>query len=89
MKISEFLDSLREGREIECHFANELYFIQPDYDNNALKESPFKIVLYHCPQYKETIELFCGTPEELLKFCFDGKNMLGDSWDLFAIDYIL
>lgn len=36
MSICEFSDYLHEGREIECRFADEKYFIQPFYDIQAL-----------------------------------------------------
>ena len=89
MSITEFLNYLHEGREIECHFAEKMYFIQPCYDKSAQKESIFNICLYYCPTHEETIELFCGTPEELLNFRFDDKYALEENWSLFNVDYIL
>ena len=89
MKIEVLLFYLKQGREIECHFNDILYFIQPDYANNSLNTSSYKVLLYRCEKDQKDKRIFCGTPEELLNYNFDGNYQLKNNWNLFVVDYIL
>lgn len=85
--LSELLDYMHLGCEIDFTFNKLMYFLQPE--EGAYKCNGAKKYILCDENSTESRIIFIGTDEEILDYKFEGKYSLRNNFSMFAAPYFL
>lgn len=86
MKIIDLIEMLKSGEEFEVRIDEKNFFLQPKYDSWIEESGYSHTAIFDLNNSDKATEIFVGSTDEVLKYCFVGKYTLKNDLNKFEFN---